>query len=374
MEEPTETTEQNLVTTQVDLAPTKQTRASIGRKAAEAKENPNQKLQIELAEKLMEAFDFVVADRSNYYENNPGKIPDANAVDAIVSSYSTKNMAISGGVSLIPGPWGMAAAIPEVALVIRNQLAMIYDIGMAYGRGQVLNKELLAGIFLSATGAGASALLVIKGGQVLVKRATLRFLQRIIMMLAGDVTQQMLKSMISKWVPIGGALFMAAWSNYTTRKIGRKAVEVLEHPIQVADEVIDDVSTVDEPSETLTALEPSEYAILEIKALIGLLKADRKIKPQECGYIETLIEHVGIPADTKTELAKLMDSKGKVPVDFGIFAKDPDQSTGLLMDLIALAKRDGEFHVAEKIYIRKAAKLMGLSDDDVKEAMATPGD
>lgn len=166
---------------------------------------------------------------------------------------------------------------------------------------------------------------------------------------------------------------MACWSNYTTRKIGRKAVEILQQPIQVADEVIDGVSTVDELSQAVTPLEPFEYAVLEIKALIGLLKADRKIKPEECGYIETLIEHAEIPGETKTELAKLMGVKGKVLIDFGLFAQDPDQAVGLLMDLVALARRDGEFHVAEKIYIRKAAELMGLSHDDVKEAMSTPG-
>lgn len=198
MEEPTDTTELTLVPTEADLAPTKKTRARGGKKAAETKENPTKKLQAELAEQLMQVFDFVVTDRSKYYENNPQKIPDPETVDAIVSSYSKNNMVVTGGLGLIPGPWGMAAAIPEVALVIRNQLAMIYDIGMAYGRGQVLNKELLAGIFLSASGTSASALLVIGGGKVLVKRASLRVMQRIIVILSGKVTQQMLKSMISK--------------------------------------------------------------------------------------------------------------------------------------------------------------------------------
>ena len=95
------------------------------------KENLAQKLQMQLAEKMMGLFDLVVSDRSKYYQNNPDKVPDPASVPSIISSYGTTNMAITGGISLIPGPWGMAAAVPEVTLVIRNQLAMIYDIGMA---------------------------------------------------------------------------------------------------------------------------------------------------------------------------------------------------------------------------------------------------
>lgn len=124
------------------------------------KENLAEKLQIQLAEKIIGLFDLVVSDRSKYYRDNPDKVPNPASIPSIISSYSNMNMVASGGISLIPGPWGMAAAIPEVALLIRNQLAMIYDIGMAYDKSKVLNKELLAGVFLSALGTSAGTLLV----------------------------------------------------------------------------------------------------------------------------------------------------------------------------------------------------------------------
>lgn len=341
------------------------------------KENLAQKLQMQLAEKIIGLFDLVVSDRSKYYRDNPDKVPNPASIPSIISSYSNVNMIASGGISLIPGPWGMAAAIPEVALIIRNQLAMIYDIGVAYGKSQVLNKELLAGVFLSAMGTSAGTLLVMQGGKVLVRRVSLRVFQRIVMLLAGKVTQQMLKSLVSKWLPIIGAAAMGVWSNYITRQIGKKSVEILEKPIEVEADEIEDESIEEDiagtrtfKSEPTPTENPYDYTVLKIKALTNLMKIDKKLKPEEQGYIQTLIENSEINNEAKIELANLIDVEGKISVDFTAFATEPDEAAGMLFDLIGLAKRDGEFHLAEKIYIKQAGKLMGISENDIVEAMA----
>lgn len=341
------------------------------------KEDFTQKLQMQLAEKMMGMFDLVMSDRSKYYKNNPDKVPAPTSVPSIISYYGNGNALVSGGISLIPGPWGMAAAVPEVALVIRNQLAMIYDIGMAYGKGQVLNKELLAGIFLSAMGTSAGVLVIMHGGKVLVRRVSLRVFQRVVIFMAGKVTQQMVKSLISKWLPVIGAAAMAAWSSYTTRLIGKKAVEILENSIEVEAEDIEDESIIagfakaqPAKSEPIPFEVTPDYTVLKIKALINLMKVDKKMTTEERSYIETLIEHAEIDTEAKIELANLMDVAGKIPVAFNLFGKELDEATGLLFDLIGLAKRDGEFHISEKIYIKQAGKLMGISENDIEEAMA----
>lgn len=332
-----------------------------------------QKLQIQLAEKMMGTFDLVLSDRRTYYSEHPDKVPSPSAIPAIINSYATMNMAVSGSISLIPGPWGMAAAIPEVAILIRNQLAMIYDIGVAHGKWKVLNKELLAGVFVSAMGVSAGGLLVMQGGKVLVRRTSLRVFQKVITLLAGNVTQKLLKSMISKWFPLVGAAAMAAWSNYSTHQIGKKAAEILAKPIEVIEEESDDERILAgvAPTQSPASVEAAaNYTTLKIKALINLMKVDKKIKPEERSYIELLIENSDLDDETKIELANLMDVEGKTHVDFAPFAKEPNEVIGLLIDLIGLAKRDGEFHLTEKIYIKHAGKLMGLSGSDIDEAMA----
>jgi uncharacterized protein (DUF697 family) len=206
----------------------------------ESKEVENS-LQSKLAEKMIGVFDLVISDRSSHFAKNPDKIPDKKSAPSIIKSYSIMNAAISGGASLVPGPWGMVAIIPEIAAVIRNQLAMIYDIGMAYGKSKVLSKELLAGVLLTAMGAGTGSLLIMQGSKVLVKRVALRQFQRIIVILAGKITQQVLKSAISKWLPVVGAVAMATWSNYWTRQVGKKAIEIFEKEIVLSEEVIEEV-------------------------------------------------------------------------------------------------------------------------------------
>ena len=347
---------------------------TVGENQASAKsENLAHKLQNQLAEKMMGTFDLVLSDRKKYYSEHTDKVPSPSAIPAIIDSYATMNMAVSGSINLIPGPWGMAAAIPEIVILIRNQLAMIYDIGVAYGKSKVLNKELLAGVFLSAMGVSAGGLLVMHGGKVFVRRAALRVFQKAITLLAGKVTHQMLKSLVSKWLPFIGAAAMAAWSNYSTRQIGNKAVEILAKPIEVIDGESDDESIIADVAQTkspATVEVAPIFTTLKIKALINLMKVDKKIKLEERGYIELLIENSDLDDETKIELVNSMDVEAKTHIDFAPFANEPDEMIGLLMDLIGLAKRDGEFHLAEKIYIKQAGKLMGLSGGDIEEAMA----
>lgn len=78
----------------------------------------------------MELFDSVVSERSSYFKQNPNQTFDQKSVSSIINSYSATNAGILGAASLVSGPFGMLAVIPELGVVIRNQLAMIYDIGM----------------------------------------------------------------------------------------------------------------------------------------------------------------------------------------------------------------------------------------------------
>lgn len=156
-------------------------------------------------------------------------------VDALIARCARDNATISGAAGLVPGPWGMVAVVPEIAAVIKNQIEMVYDIGVAYGKEDQITKELLAGIVMSAIGSSAASLLVMHGSKVLVKQSSLRVFQKIVSMLAGKVTQQAIKASISKWLPIVGAAFMAWLSAHLTNKIGKLADEVFSKEIEITD-------------------------------------------------------------------------------------------------------------------------------------------
>lgn len=336
-------------------------------------------IQNKLAEKMMGVFDLVVSDRSGHFAKHPEQIPDKKSVPSIINSYSVTNAAISGGASLVPGPWGMVAVIPEIAAVIRNQLAMIYDIGMAYGKSKVLNKELLAGILITAMGASAGSLLIMQGSKVLVKRVALRVFQRIIALLAGKITQQALKSVISKWLPGVGAAAMAVWSNYLTRQVGKKAIEIFEKEIVLSEEVVEEMPletesiTISTATMSRASTQNISPDMPKVQTLINLMKVDGKIKSEEREYVQTLIANADLTETEKADLTQAMDRSGKFAIDYSAFASSPDDAIGLLVDMVTLAKRDGTFHIAEKMFVKQVGKLLGFSEDDIDEIMVTTG-
>jgi len=188
---------------------------------------------------ISEGVDSVVRSREKHYSQSPSKIPNKGSIDSMISSTANLNAAISGGASLIPGPWGMAAVIPELVAVINRQLTLIYDIGAAHGKQKQITKELVLGIMISGLGSSAGSLLTIHGSKVLVRRVSLRAMQKIIALLGGKITQQALKRAVSKWLPVVGAAAMAAWTRHMTVQIGRRADEIFQLDIK------DDPSTLD---------------------------------------------------------------------------------------------------------------------------------
>jgi len=333
-------------------------------------------LQNKLEEKLMGVFELVISDRSGHFAKHPDEIPDKKSIQPIINAYSKNNAAISLGASLVPGPWGMVAVIPEIASVLRNQLAMIYDIGMAYGKSKVLNKELLAGVLLTAMGSGAGSLLVMHGSKVLVKRVALGVFQKVIRILGGNALQQALKSTISKWLPGVGAAAIAVWSHYSTRQVGKKAIEIFEKDIEISEEVIEEMAFETESVADTTATISCEFTpsissdMPKVQVLINLIKVDGIISAEEREYVKTIIDNADLTDSEKVDLTQTIDKSEKFVVDYSAFANSPDNAIGLLVDMVTLAKRDGTFHITEKIFIKQIGKLLGFSDNDIDESMA----
>ena len=327
------------------------------------KEKEKKSLQEDLSNKLMNVFDGVIEDRKKHFKTNDK--PSINDIKGIISSASNKNALISGGASLIPGPWGMLAAIPEITLVVRNQIKMIYDIGIAHDKEKVMNKELLASIVLMSMGSGGISLLTMHGSKYLIKRTSLQFFQKMIKKLAGDITQKLIKSTIAKWLPVVGAAAMATWSKYSTNTIGKKATEILSKPIEIENSAIeekyDDAEIIEINTNDISLDE------LKIHSLINLMKIDKNIHEKEVGYINELIANSDFSSETKRDLESKINKKGKIEVDYSIFKDKPDESIGLMIDLVALAKRDGEFHISEKLLINQIGKQIGFDKNEINE-------
>ena len=272
---------------------------------------------------------------------------------------------ISGGASIIPGPLGMAAAIPEIIAVLNNQLKMIYDIAKANGQNEI-NKELLISVFLSAMGNATGNLLIVHGQKIMMKRVGQRVLQTLIKLLGGKITQQLAKSMAAKWIPIAGAIAMAAWSKYTTNKIGQKAKEVFSKEIVFENSEINESNIIDIVDEKINL---KSIQKTKVQILINLIKIDNNIDSSEIKFIEDFMDKIEFDIDDKMDLIQQLNNQNKISVDYNILKNNNEEILYLLIDLVALAKIDNEFHITEKLFIKEIAKILEFNQEELQLLM-----
>jgi uncharacterized protein (DUF697 family) len=317
-----------------------------------------------ISDKLMDLFDLVIMERKAFHEHDKKVKAGPEEIKKIISNYSNTNAAISGGLSLIPGVAGMATVLPEIALVVRNQLQMIYDIGAANGKEKSINKELMAGILVTYFGSKGIEMLTVQGGTVLLKQTSVKFFEHIVSLLSFEISEQIIQSAIVKWVPLAGSVAMAVWSRYTTMRIGKHAANIFSKNIEQSKETATETE-LSAPKE----LKAADFEAAKIKALINLMGLDLAHDQREISFIEQIIQHSSLELDDQLILAKKLHEKVEIKNDLSIFKNNPTAMTGLIVDLLALAKTDESAQLAEMLYLKKIAVEIGLTKEELEELM-----
>lgn len=165
--------------------------------------------------------------------NNP-----AQRARELATAASLKAAAVSGTLAIPPGPMGLLTIIPDLVAVWKIQAQMVADIAGAYGKTAFLSKEqMLYCLFKHAAAQAVRDLVVRVGERVMIKRATLKMFQVILQKIGVKVTQRILGKGISRWLPIIGALGVAAYAYYDTGKVADTSIELFDTEL-----VIDDTS------------------------------------------------------------------------------------------------------------------------------------
>jgi len=256
---------------------------------------------------------------------------------------------IAGGASLIPGPWGLVAVVPEIYLVTKNQLQLIRDLSIAYGYQEKLNRELLMYLFASSVGAGGIGLGLIHGGKIIVKRSGLRVLQKIVAVLGGKVTQQALKSVTAKWLPIAGAALMAAWAKYSTKKVGEICCELLEKEIVFSSEELTEIESNEGVDQKDDGQIDKLAAIETFKILVNLAKVDGLDK-EEIQFLKNRLNELGVDQEKKLTLTSEILSDDLLSVDFDLLS-NPLDILFITENMRILSEVDGTVSVEEAAYI-----------------------
>ncbi|MBK8696943.1 MAG: TerB family tellurite resistance protein, partial [Deltaproteobacteria bacterium] len=337
------------------------------------------KLQQKVTDSLNDMFERTINDRKKHFVDHPHELPQRKDIDAIINKWANTNAVVTP-LRARQGLWECSPP-PEIVAVIGNQTKMIFDLGVAHGQHRFLRSELVIGILMSSMGSGGGSLLAVQGGKLLVRRASLRVMQKVIAMLGGKVTQQLLKSMVGKWLPVVGAAAMAAWARYTTKKLGEHACEMLSKEIVDGGEVGDEAETVATEAPRAATEAPitahqsaasgdrsRRIEIANIRALTNVMLADQQAAPEEVAFIEALIEGSELGDAEREGLRQVVTAGKRTEVDYAALSESPEDRAGLLFSMVGLAKRDGNVHLAERLYIKQVAKQLGFSEADVTAA------
>jgi hypothetical protein len=158
---------------------------------------------------------------------------------SLIQRYSVTAATSSAGLAIPPGPFGLLTVLPDLALIWRIQQQLVVDIASTFGRQSSLTREQMIYCLFRHTAAQVVRDLVVRVGErVLVKRASLRFLQALLEKIGIRVTQRVAGRVISRWVPVIGAVGMGAYSYFDTKKVGETALELFRCEIEIDGHVI----------------------------------------------------------------------------------------------------------------------------------------
>ena len=74
-------------------------------------------------------------------------------------------------------------------------------------------------------------------------------------------------------------------------------------------------------------------------------------------------------AEQTSDLQSRLAAKNLVGIDFSPYQNHPDEALNLILDLVNMAKQDGKLQPTEKMYIKKVAEQLSLSQNDVNELL-----
>lgn len=328
------------------------------------------KMQEAISKKLQDVLEKTLSEKGLFYSTNPSKTPSASDVDSVISNAANTNSLIFGKAGLLIGPLGMLSVVPEVVLIIRNEIGLIYDVAKAHGKSDLVSKEVVVSILLSGFGTPVDSLVTTRGGKYLAKFVSSQDYKNMVVLLSGKVAQQLLKSTVSKYLPKVGPAAMAAWTNYTTRKIGKRAHEVFGSELLIEEVKPPQNSSIlfmEETNKNSMSVEDFDY--FRFKMLTNLAKIDGCVDRSEVQFIVKMMEKSSLDKEQKVEVLKKLHDPSADVLGIEQLSQYPDDAIALLADMTALAKQDNDLHVTERLYVRRIGSLLGFREDEVDEVL-----
>jgi uncharacterized protein (DUF697 family) len=156
---------------------------------------------------------------------------------AIIRGAALKTAGTAGTLALPPGPWGMLTVLPDLVTVWKIQAHMVADIAGAYGQTALLSQEqMLYCLFRHAASQAVRDMVVRIGDRLAIRRVPLWVIQRALRQIGLKMTQRLAGRTVSRWLPVVGALGVAAYAYRDTRRVGQTAIELFSRDVALEDD------------------------------------------------------------------------------------------------------------------------------------------
>ncbi|HJV71362.1 EcsC family protein [Ideonella sp.] len=167
----------------------------------------------------------------------PSSPHPSEAVRRATAAAAAKAATAAGALALPPGPLGWLTVLPELLAVWRIQAQLVADIAAIYGKqGAVTREQMLYCLFKHTASQAVRDLVVRAGERWLVKTASGAALQAVARRIGMRLSQQGVSKAASRWLPVVGAIGVAAYAYYDTAQVARAASELFSRPIEFESE------------------------------------------------------------------------------------------------------------------------------------------
>ena len=183
------------------------------------------------AERLLELVGRIPASRVSAHADAPAR------ARSIARRTAIKTAAAAGSLALPPGAIGWLTIAPELHAVWKMQRQMVADIAATYGRSAQLGREQMLYCLFGHTAAGAFSDVVIRiGERYVVRRAPLSALYAIANKIALRFAQRGASRLVTRWIPLAGALGIAGYVYVDTGKVADSAIALFARDVVVEGE------------------------------------------------------------------------------------------------------------------------------------------
>lgn len=318
--------------------------------------------------------------------------------NACINSHTTKVTTISA-VAGIPGGFAMAGTIPaDMAqyywhvFVLAQKLAYLYgfpDLRDENGNLTDTASDMLT-LFVGVMMGASAANQAIKGlakefAKQVVKRLPQKALtktmyypiiKQIAKWIGVKLTKDTFAKGLGKVIPILGGVISGGLTLATFRPSAKRLQHKLQEEMFVINENYQENHNNEEQYSTYEDISNESIKkeeqftnkeMLSLMILINAAKIDHNFTEKKRNFVDNEIENSSLSEEEQLLLASSYNTEQLFQVDINLLKDDDSYSISLLKKIIYLYQLDGKISLAEKIYLKKNARELGYTPEDLKD-------